>query len=71
MPDKVFFAYVVRFSIVVFLMEIFEHVREVDCYHNIFIAYPVLFTMCHGRIGRKKLLEVEFIEKLFKVNNDS
>jgi hypothetical protein len=26
-------------------MEIFEHVREVDCYPNISIAYRILFTM--------------------------
>ena len=26
-------------------MEIFEYVREVDCYPNIFIAYRILFTV--------------------------
>jgi hypothetical protein len=26
-------------------MEIFEHIREVDCYPNISIAYRILFTM--------------------------
>ena len=26
-------------------MEIFEHVGEVDCYPNIFIAYRILFTV--------------------------
>ena len=26
-------------------MEIFEHVREVDCYPNISIAYRILFTV--------------------------
>jgi len=26
-------------------MEIFEHVRDVDCYPNIFIAYRILFTV--------------------------
>ena len=28
-----------------FAMEIFEHVQEVGCYPNIFIAYRILFTM--------------------------
>ena len=26
-------------------MEIFEHVRELDCYPNMFIAYRILFTI--------------------------
>ena len=26
-------------------MEIFQFVREADCYHNISIAYRILFTM--------------------------
>ena len=30
---------------VMFAMDIFEHVQEVDCYPNIFIAYHILFTI--------------------------
>jgi hypothetical protein len=45
-------------------MEIFEYVREVDCYPNISIAYRILF-------GRKELFKVEVVEKLFKVQNVS
>jgi hypothetical protein len=43
-------------------LEIFQHVKEVDCYPNISIAY---------RIGRKKLFKVETIEELFEVYNES
>ena len=46
-------------------MEIFRHVREVDCYPNISIAYRILFTVL------VTVFKVEIIEELFEVNNDS
>jgi hypothetical protein len=48
-------------------MDIFEHVREVDYYPNIFVAYRIMFTV-PVTVG---LFKVEIIEELFEINNDS
>ena len=37
-------------------------VKVADCYPNVSIAYRILLT------SRKKLLQIEAIEKLFEVN---
>jgi hypothetical protein len=52
-------------------MKIFEHVRDLDCYPNISIAYRILFTMSDGCISWEKLVKIENIEELFENNNDS
>jgi hypothetical protein len=55
-----------------FAMEIFEHIRDVDCYSNASIACRILFTMLVTvASAESSFSKIEIVEELFEVTNDS
>jgi hypothetical protein len=55
-----------------FAMEIFEHIKDVDCYPNASIACRILFTMLVTvASAESSFSKIEIVEELFEVTNDS
>jgi hypothetical protein len=48
-------------------IEIFQHIRDVDCYPNTFIAYRILFIV-HVTVT-SAVFKIKIVEELFEITN--